>query len=140
MGLMCFVKVTVPSLFGLVIRAMKQPAASVFDFDTGLARTEKAARGLLNAIDPNLKAFIDHGGKLIQYHGWGDPQIAPANSVRYYQSVLEALGGAAKVQGSYRLFMVPGMAHCGGGDGASKTSALRNMSRVSALEAELGNG
>ncbi len=105
-----------------------------FDFDTGLARTAKAARGLLNAIDPNLKPFIDHGGKLIQYHGWGDPQIAPANSVRYYQSVLDALGGAAKVQGSYRLFMVPGMAHCGGGDGAS------NFDMLSALEGWVEKG
>jgi feruloyl esterase len=95
-----------------------------FDFDTGVARTEEAASGLLNATDPNLKPFIDHGGKLMHYHGWSDPQIAPANSVSYYQSVLDELGGVAKVGDSYRLFMVPGMAHCGGGDGVSSFDML----------------
>ncbi len=61
-------------------------------------------------------AFLDRGGKLIQYHGWSDPQISPVNSVQYYQQVLKTIGDA-KVQGSYRLFMAPGMGHCRGGDG-----------------------
>jgi feruloyl esterase len=105
-----------------------------FDFDSDLARTAKAEDGLLNAMDPNLSAFIDRGGKLIQYHGWSDPQIAPSSSVEYYTRVLETLGGAAKVQSSYRLFMVPGMAHCRGGDGTSSFDML------SALEQWVENG
>jgi len=88
------------------------------DFDRDVARAEKLDAGRINAVDPDLKPFLA-GGKLIQYHGWSDPQIAPGNSVDYYDSVLARLGGAAKVQDSYRLFMVPGMAHCGGGDGTS---------------------
>jgi feruloyl esterase len=95
-----------------------------FDFDSELARTEKAESGLLNAMNPNLSAFMDRGGKLIQYHGWNDPQIAPSTSVEYYTSVLDTMGGAAKVQGSYRLFMVPGMGHCRGGDGTSSFDML----------------
>jgi feruloyl esterase len=105
-----------------------------FNFDSDLARTAKAEDGLLNAMDPNLSAFIDRGGKLIQYHGWSDPQIAPSSSVEYYTRVLETLGGAAKVQSSYRLFMVPGMAHCRGGDGTSSFDML------SALEQWVENG
>jgi feruloyl esterase len=98
-----------------------------FDVDRELARTEKAENGLLNAMNPNLSTFMDRGGKLIQYHGWNDPQIAPSTSVEYYMSVLETMGGAAKVQGSYRLFMVPGMGHCRGGEGTSSFDMLNAL-------------
>jgi feruloyl esterase len=59
---------------------------------------------------------------LIQYHGWSDPQITPLHSVQYYNSVVEALGDRA--HGSYRLFMAPGMGHCGGGSGPNKFDAF----------------
>jgi feruloyl esterase len=86
--------------------------------------TAKAENGILNAENANLKAFADRGGKLIQYHGWADPQITPDSSVRYYKKVLDTMGGTEKVQSFYRLFMVPGMAHCGGGDGTSDFDML----------------
>jgi feruloyl esterase len=95
-----------------------------FDFDRDTALTAKAENGILNAEDANLKAFADRGGKLIQYHGWADPQITPESSVRYYKKVLDTMGGTEKVQSFYRLFMVPGMAHCGGGDGTSDFDML----------------
>jgi tannase/feruloyl esterase len=86
-----------------------------FNAQTDLARADDADDGLLNAMDPGLKPFIDRGGKLIQYHGWNDPQISPGNSVQYFESVVKALG--PKVQDSYRLFVAPGMGHCRGGEG-----------------------
>ncbi|MEO8591759.1 MAG: tannase/feruloyl esterase family alpha/beta hydrolase [Candidatus Solibacter sp.] len=93
-----------------------------FPRDAGLAARVDA--GLIDALDPELKAYFGRGGKLIQYHGWSDPQISPWTSVLYYQSVLAAMGGADKVQSNYRLFMAPGMAHCGGGDGPNQFDML----------------
>lgn len=70
---------------------------------------------IVNAKSTDLKKFVARGGKLISYHGWSDPQIPPGGTVSYYEDVTKALG--AKVKDNYRLFMVPGMNHCGGGDG-----------------------
>jgi feruloyl esterase len=72
----------------------------------------------LDATDADLAPFVGHGGKLLLYAGWSDPGIAPRNVVNYYRRVQSTLGESA-VRDAVRLFMVPGMAHCGGGDGTS---------------------
>jgi len=94
------------------------------NFDSDMAKVEKIEAGTINAMDPNLKAFFARGGKLIHYHGWADPQIPTGSSVEYYQSVLDAMGGINKVKENYRMFMVPGMGHCGGGDGPASFDML----------------
>jgi feruloyl esterase len=94
------------------------------NFDSHMALVDKAEAGLINAREPNLSKFVARGGKLIQYHGWSDPQIPAPSSTQYYQSVLSAMGGANKVMDNYRLFMVPGMNHCGGGDGTATFDML----------------
>ena len=75
--------------------------------------------------NPDLRTFRDHGGKLIQYHGWGDAAVAPRDSIDFYEKVTAFLSrypdpratDAKDVQTFYRLFMVPGTGHCTGGPG-----------------------
>jgi feruloyl esterase len=73
-----------------------------------------------NALDPDLRAFRRHGGKLILYHGWADQAISPFGTPAYYQAVEDVMGGAQSVQRFARLFMIPTMYHCNGGYGPSQ--------------------
>ena len=77
---------------------------------------------IVNAKSTDLKRFAARNGKLIQYHGWSDPQIPPGGTVAYFEDVAKVLG--PKVTDTYRLFMVPGMNHCGGGDGPASFDML----------------
>ena len=80
-----------------------------FNFDSDVALGDRIESGNENGTNPDLKTFFGHGGKLLQYHGWSDPNISPRNSINYYNSVLDTMGSGSKVNEAYRLFMVPAM-------------------------------
>jgi feruloyl esterase len=63
----------------------------------------------------NLNTFSSHGGKLLFYHGVSDPWFSANDTIDYYQRMTEANGGAAQVTNWSRLYLAPGMGHCGGG-------------------------
>jgi feruloyl esterase len=86
------------------------------NFGSDVKLIDDKVGSILNSDSRNLSAFKSRGGKLIQYAGWGDAAIPPQSSVDYFTSVQAAMG---KTQKFYRLFMVPGMSHCGGGEGAN---------------------
>jgi feruloyl esterase len=96
------------------------------NFDTDVKLADEKAKPVLNSNSADLRPFRDRGGKLIQYHGWGDAAIPPLSSIDYYEQVTSFLtrnrasrAKAGAVGEFYRLFMVPGMGHCAGGPGAN---------------------
>jgi len=89
-----------------------------FDLDRDVEKAEASPEvRIADAIDPNLQPFVNRRGKLLMYHGWSDALVAPLASISYYNNVLARMGGAARSSEWIRLFMVPGMGHCRGGDG-----------------------
>jgi feruloyl esterase len=92
-----------------------------FDSSRDVARLDAAFGSQVNAVDPDLGAFQRHGGKLIQFHGWYDQAIPTRSSIDYYRSVKARMGDTSAF---YRLFLAPGMLHCGGGPGPNVLATL----------------
>ncbi len=97
-----------------------------FDFGKDVARVDAAFGPLLNSNDPDLSAFAARGGKLILFQGWADAAVTPWGTIDYYESLQEKMG-KAKAAHFARLFMAPGMMHCGGGPGPGSFDAIRAM-------------
>src|SRR5215475_9847174 len=98
-----------------------------FNFDTDVERGDRPENLIMNATNPDMKRFFSHGGKLLLYHGWSDPNVPTLNTIKYYNAVVDVMGGADKASSSVRFFLEPGMGHCGGGEGPNvfdKMSAL----------------
>jgi len=87
-----------------------------FNVDAGLKAADEKTAAALNATDPDLHKFNARGGKLILYHGWDDPAIPAVNTVNYYDSVVAKMGQKG-ADAFVRLYMAPGVQHCGGGPG-----------------------
>ena len=88
------------------------PTATEIDVDKAALH---ASDPLVEPASTNLSTFSGNGGKLIFFHGDSDPWFSPLDTLGYYQSLGAANGGADKVAEWSRMFLVPGMAHCGGG-------------------------
>ena len=93
------------------------------DLPTALAATGPS----IDADDPDLRSLRDAprrstSAKLLLYHGWSDPDISPLGTIQLYEDVVKLVAGGApreeglaSTQEFFRLFMLPGMAHCSGG-------------------------
>lgn len=111
-----------------------------FDFDKDTATLDAKWGAVYNNLNPDVRPFKRRGGKAIFYQGWGDPLVNPQQQIYYYNSVVSflmherldpaggsGLGGLEETRDFYRLFMVPGMAHCvGDGPGANTFNGANN--------------
>jgi feruloyl esterase len=103
-----------------------------FDFDRDFTAMAARLGPAVDALNPDLSALQSRGHKLIVYHGWADWLVPPGEAINYREAMLarrrrdDSAKSAAAVQREtdqfYRLFMIPGMAHCGGGPGLTALS------------------
>jgi len=123
-----------PAVNGMAL-AGKQPPIDIFhfNFDTGSTRINRAAAAL-NPDSTNYTAFRAHGGKLILWAGMSDPIFSANDLIHYYQDITRANGGPAQTLNFARLFLLPGVTHCGGGPG------LDSFDSLTALEAWVEDG
>lgn len=117
--------------------------------DAARGAADQKMAALLNATNPNLSPFRARGGKLIIYHGWNDPAIPAPSTVEYYESAVKAMG-EENFDSFARLYMLPGVQHCGGGPGPEAFGSLATLHKAPdndahhnfllALEAWVENG
>ena len=104
-----------------------------FDLESAVALADRVDYGMLNPTNPDLRTFIQRGGKLLLYHGWSDQNFSAPSTINYYERVREMVG-SGRIGDSARLFLAPGMGHCGGGEGPNV------FDPVAALEQWVENG
>jgi len=110
--------------FGDFVFAKSDWDYRTMNFGPDLALADKRTGLAVNATSTDLSRFRARGGRLIQYHGWDDPAIPPMSSVMYYGAVAKRFGGVQETQAFYRLFMAPGMQHCGRGPGPNAVGGV----------------
>jgi len=108
--------------------AFQDPTFDFLKLDLGAQfdRAQAIMGPMIDSPNPDLSAFKARGGKLLQYHGWNDPAIPARSSIRYYEDVGRKMG---RTDDFYRLYLVPGMLHCGGGPGPGTVDWLATLDR-----------
>jgi len=84
---------------------------------------------VIGTANPDLSLFRKSNGKLLVWHGWSDELIFPEGSIDYYDRVVERMGGRRETEKFMRLFMAPGVGHCGGGPGPQPSGFLDALLR-----------
>jgi hypothetical protein len=131
---------TAGGLYGLSIprdfAGMQGLTLAGFDFQRDGVRLDSAMGSILNATNPDLSAFFGRGGKLILWHGWADAAVAPELTIDYYDQVMARMGPRAGR--SMRLFMVPGVQHCGAGPGLNTFGQSAAPTQPADASADIG--
>jgi feruloyl esterase len=90
-----------------------------FDVELDTRRTDARLGTIINSISPDLKAFKARGGKLLVYQSWNETWVPPRTITEYFNRVVAATGGEKETGDFFRLFMVPDMGMCPGGNPAA---------------------
>jgi feruloyl esterase len=101
-----------------------------FDFDRDMAEVDAVLGPDVNgATVANIDAFKGRGGKLLIYHGWADSIVNPLATIAFYETLAKAHGGPNPFQDSARLFLLPGVEHCGlgGGEGPNAVGSEHGL-------------
>jgi pimeloyl-ACP methyl ester carboxylesterase len=113
------------SFFRHLVR--EDPAFKLADLrDADIVQARQRWSSTLDALDPDLSKLKRRGTKMLHYHGWTDAPIPPRMSLDYFASVQQRMGDTRDF---HRLFMVPGMNHCGGGEGPWQVDWLGVLER-----------
>jgi tannase/feruloyl esterase len=97
--------------------------ALTFDFDRDPATLARSRR-IYDATSFDLRAFKARGGKLLVWHGWADGAIMATSSIGYFEGVTKFMGGRKQTEDFFRLFLVPGVHHSGGGPGFTEFDSM----------------
>lgn len=104
------------------------PTTLTYEQFAGLyERSEDEFNAIIGSDDPDLSRFARAGGKLLSWHGQADQLIPTLSTVDYRERVNAELGGDRRVDDFYRLFLLPGVEHCGGGPGQQPVDALDDL-------------
>ena len=109
-----------------------------FDFDTDPPRLATMA-AVYNSDDPDLGAFRAAGGRMIVWHGWADAIVTPYKTIAWHEAAEAAAGGADALAENVRLYMIPGMDHCGIAPGPGGISQA-SLDPLGALESWMETG
>lgn len=105
------------------------------EYPAFFARSLATVGPVMDADEPDLGAFFARGGKIIVYHGFNDSGILPQGSIDYYEAVARRLRrSTTSLQSDFRLLMLPGVGHCGGGDAPQIAADMLSDALVSWVE------
>jgi len=94
---------------------------SKYDFKNFFKETRYAS-SYLDATQTDYGDFKKHNGKMIMYHGWNDPALSAYATIQHYE---EAMKKDKDLQSYIRLFLLPGVLHCGGGTGCDNVDWVK---------------
>ena len=107
----------------LIFEDANPPTMDQFEFGEAFYDRLRGRHAFNDATNPDLSAFKAAGGKLILWHGWADQHISPRYTIAYHEAMQRVMGQSS-MDAFMRMYLVPGVAHCGGGEGHPKMDLL----------------